>query len=76
MKWEIEHWKEYIPSEELPPVNCNTSFFEDLPLTSPYIDVITKALSKLKNHKSPGFDGISNEKCGLSRMIDRNELFH
>jgi len=40
-------------------VNCTTPYFEDLPLTPPDTEEIIKVLSKMKNNKSPGFDGMN-----------------
>ena len=48
-----KHWKEYF--QEL--LNPETTS-EELP---PDIEEIIRALSKLKNHKSPGLDEINNE---------------
>lgn len=63
-----ERWKEYfekllnadVTLKELSPVKCNISFFGCLRLIPPDIEEIIRPLSKLKNHESPGFDGISD----------------
>ena len=65
----VQRWKEHFqellnpeaPQDELPPANCTTNFFSDLPLTSPTLKEIQDLLPKLKNYKSPGFEGITNE---------------
>ena len=50
-----------ITLDELPPLSCNIFLFVDLPLIALDIEEIIRSLSKLKNHKSLGVYGISNE---------------